>query len=147
MYAFRLPFRARSITKKTRATTQRGSKERTGRDTHHGSRRQCCHMGTCCNCFGTSSVTRSSMMHMAVSVSQTYTKHNQNTSLYVFRLPLMLRCVKRKNRANTERGSEERTVRDTQHASTLQCCRIGTCSSCFGTSTLPRSPMLHMAVS
>ena len=49
--------------------------------------------------------------------------------------------------ARTQRGSGERTVRDTHNASTQQCCRIGTRSCCFGTCTLAVLPMLHMAVS
>ena len=55
-------------------------------------------------------------------------------------------CYENESRA-TERGNEERVVRDTHHASRWQCCRIGSCSSCFRTCSLARSSMLHISAS
>ena len=87
------------------------------------------------------------MLHMAVSWSHTYIQHNQHTSLYAFRIPLTFRSATKTTCTNTERGSEERRVIDTHHASRRQCRRIRTCSYSFGTCSLARSAVLHMNVS
>ena len=65
-----------------------------------------------------------------------------NTLLCAIRLKLTFRSVTKTTRATMERGGGDRTVRDTHHASRRQCCRMGTCSSCFGTYSLGRSPRL-----
>ena len=64
---------------------------------------------------------RSPMLDMVVSWSLTYIQHNQHTPLHAFPLPLMFRSVTRTTRVTTDRGSEERTVRDTYHTSRRQC--------------------------
>ena len=82
---------------------------------------------------------RSPMFHMKVFWSHTYIQNNQHTPLYTFRLPPMFRSVVKATRVTTEGGSGEPTVRDTHHANGRQCCRIGTCGSCFGTFSVARS--------
>ena len=116
LYAFRLPLMFRSVTKTARATKECRSGERTVIDTHHASRRQCCRLGTCSSCFGTCSLSRSPMLHMAVSWSHTYIQYNQHNHLYALRLPLMFRSITKTTRATTKRGSGEPTVRDTHPA-------------------------------
>ena len=71
--------------------------------------------------------------------SRTYIQHNQHTPLYVIRIPLMFRIFVKTTCATTERDRGETTVRDTQHASWRQCCRIETCSRSFVTCSLARS--------
>ena len=66
--------------------------------------------------------------------------HSTRSTYFSVRCPATTHVSKwyETTRVTTERKSGVRAVRDTHHASRRQCCRIGTCSSCFGTGSLAR---------